>query len=112
MRTAVTALLRNAIEAAPSGGWARVRLELSEPQMVHVVVEDSGPGPDERACEHMFDPFFSGRSAGRGRGLGLPTAWRLALEHGGSVRHATPPGGPTRFILTIPHHAASRDCAA
>jgi signal transduction histidine kinase len=50
----------------------------------------------------MFDPFFSGRSAGRGRGLGLPTAWRLAREHGGDVRHVPHPDGPTRFVLALP----------
>jgi nitrogen-specific signal transduction histidine kinase len=50
----------------------------------------------------MFDPFFSGRQAGRGRGLGLPTAWRLIREHGGDVRFQEFPQGPTRFILTLP----------
>ena len=50
--------------------------------------------------EHLFDPFYSGRKAGRGRGLGLPTAWRLARQHGGDVRFAG--AEPTRFVLTLP----------
>jgi two-component system, NtrC family, sensor kinase len=104
VRTAVTSLLRNAIEAAPVDGWARLALEQSEPGAVTVVVEDSGPGPDPAHRPFLFDPFFSGRSAGRGRGLGLPLAWRLATLQGGEVKLDTeqPSGGPTRFLLRLP----------
>jgi signal transduction histidine kinase len=52
--------------------------------------------------EHLFDPFFSGRSAGRGRGLGLPTAWRLARNNGGDVVFAGTSGEATRFVLSLP----------
>jgi signal transduction histidine kinase len=70
---------------------------------LQVAVEDSGPGPDASIRTSLFDPFFSGRSAGRGRGLGLPTAWRLARQQGGDVQLEPPrPGEPTRFILTLP----------
>jgi len=67
-----------------------------------MIVEDSGTGPTQAQREHLFDPFYSGRQAGRGRGLGLPTAWRLAREHGGDVRFDSVSGGPTRFILSLP----------
>jgi signal transduction histidine kinase len=106
IRTALTCLLQNAVEAAPSGpesdGWASIRLIDAGPATVEVVVEDNGAGPALPQREHLFDPFYSGRPAGRGRGLGLPTAWRLARQHGGDVRFSRPPGGPTRFVLTLP----------
>jgi len=69
---------------------------------VSVVVEDSGPGPTALDREHLFDPFYSGRRAGRGSGLGLPTAWQLARQHGGDVRFDASETGPTRFVLTLP----------
>ena len=51
----------------------------------------------------LFDPFYSGRTAGRGRGLGLPIAWRLAHLQGGDVRLDPPRRHePTRFVLTLP----------
>jgi signal transduction histidine kinase len=100
--TALACLLRNAIEAAPSEGWAGIRLESQVRDRLEVVVEDNGTGPAPAQREHLFDPFYSGRSAGRGRGLGLATAWRLAREQGGDVRFDSPPGGPTRFILSLP----------
>jgi signal transduction histidine kinase len=100
--TALECLLRNAVEAAPADGWARIRLEHPSPVCLEVIVEDSGPGPGPAERERLFDPFYSGRQAGRGRGLGLPTAWRLARENGGDVSFRWPSGGPTRFVLTLP----------
>lgn len=105
VRVAMACLVRNAIEAAPADGWAR--LVLVPPAAgcpLEVVIEDSGPGPEPAHRPHLFDPFFSGRSAGRGRGLGLPISWRLARQQGGDVRlETTAPGQPTRFVLSLPH---------
>jgi signal transduction histidine kinase len=115
VRTTLACLLRNAVEAAPSepecDGWASIRLAPPCDGWIEVVVEDSGPGPTEPQREHLFDPFFSGRAAGRGRGLGLPTAWRLARQHGGDVRFNRPAGGPTRFLLTLPYQVGQNGLA-
>ncbi len=105
--TALACLLRNAIEAAPCEGWAAIRLEPDDASHVQLVIEDSGPGPEPAQREHLFDPFYSGRQAGRGRGLGLPTAWRLAQENGGNVCYAPLPGSPARFVIRLA--AASPD---
>jgi two-component system NtrC family sensor kinase len=110
LRTALTCLLRNAIEAAPADGWASIRLE-TQPGQVEVVVEDSGPELPPTQREHLFDPFYSGRPAGRGTGLGLPTAWSLARQQGGDVFLASQAGEPTRFVLRLPlpaDHTAAR----
>jgi signal transduction histidine kinase len=103
LKTALTCLLRNAIEAAPPDGWAGLRVT-GAGDWIEILAEDSGPGPTAAQRDHMFDPFYSGRSAGRGRGMGLPTAWRLAKEHGGDVVYDHRSGGPTRFILRLPRH--------
>ena len=55
-----------------------------------------------RLSKHMFDPFYSGRQAGRGRGLGLPTAWQLARIQGGDVRFEGSTQGRTHFVLSLP----------
>ncbi len=100
LRAVLTALLRNAVEAAPAAGWASLRADGDAVRGLTLTVEDSGPGPSEADREHLFDPFYSGRKAGRGRGLGLPTAWRLARQHGGDVSFCGT--APTRFVLTLP----------
>ncbi|HEY7329648.1 MAG TPA: ATP-binding protein [Gemmataceae bacterium] len=104
LRNALSCLLRNAIEAAPTDGWARLVLRRPiDGQTIEVMIEDSGPGPDASLRPHLFDPFFSGRTAGRGRGLGLPIAWRLSQLQGGDVRlEPARRHEPTRFVLTLP----------
>ncbi len=102
LRTVFLAMLRNAMEAAPVGGNVRLLVERRDEGNLEFAVEDNGPGPTPSACEHMFDPFYSGRDAGRGRGLGLSTAWRLAKQHGGEVRFAGHHLGVTRFVATLP----------
>jgi len=101
VRVALGNLVRNAIQAAPDGGWVRISGALLNDRL-EIAVEDTGPGPDPAVVEHLFDPFFSGRQAGRGRGLGLSTAWRLAREQGGDVRYEPRSTGTTCFILTLP----------
>jgi len=104
-QVALRCLLRNALEAAPPEGWAAVRAH-ADGDAVELLVEDSGPGPSAADREHLFDPFYSGRKAGRGPGLGLCTAWRLAREHGGDVRFDAGAAGPTRFTLRLPRGQA------
>ena len=102
LRLALTNLLRNGIEAAPQEGWTSVRVQRSPSGDLVLTVEDNGAGIAEAHREHVFDPFYSGRSAGRGRGLGLSTAWRLARQHGGDVVLDTSAQGVTRFQLILP----------
>jgi signal transduction histidine kinase len=106
LRQALGCLVRNAVEAAGTDGWARLGASLNGEE-IDLWVEDSGPGPAAEQRPHLFDPFYSGRNAGRGKGLGLPVAWRLARQQGGDVRlEPARPGMPTRFVLTLP--AAAR----
>ena len=100
LRSALTAVIRNGIEAATLGGWVRLECTRHEDSL-HFAVEDSGPGLTRDVAAHAFDPFYSGRAAGRGRGLGLSTAWRLANQNGGEI-HFEPTDGPTRFVFTFP----------
>ena len=111
VRQALTCLLRNAVEAAPAESWARIRVVEPVPNaVVEVAVEDGGSGPDPAQRPALFDPFYSGRAAGRGRGLGLPIAWRLARQQGGDVRlDAAGSGQPTRFLLTLPRPSVAEN---
>ncbi|MCS6977978.1 MAG: HAMP domain-containing histidine kinase [Gemmatales bacterium] len=107
LRQALIELLRNAVQAAPSGGWVGYRVTVEDGWAVFTVL-DNGPGFTEEQREHLFDPFYSGRSAGRGKGLGLAKVWRIAQVHGGSVEAFSEPGQATRFELRIPLKRRSR----
>lgn len=106
IQQAVTAVLRNAAEAAPEGGWIRLQVEADDVR-IRFVIEDNGPGLSEEAARHAFDPFYSEKEAGRGRGLGLPLAWRLVRENGGDIVYAPLPDAPGRFLISLPRHCES-----
>ena len=68
-----------------------------------LTVTDTGPGIPPDIRPHIFDPFFSGREAGRGLGLGLSKAWRIINLHGGQIDVESPANQGTTF-----HHRAAR----
>lgn len=98
---AISALIRNALEALKAGGKIEVTLT-SEDDVATIAVQDDGPGiPDEQA-EIVFDPFHSGREAGRGLGFGLTKCWTIAQAHGGDTYVDTAYGPGARIVLEIP----------
>jgi C4-dicarboxylate-specific signal transduction histidine kinase len=56
----------------------------------------------------MFDPFFSGREAGRGLGFGLSKCWRIVTDHGGQVVAERSAGGGAEISIRLP----MPDCTA
>lgn len=102
IKSALVAVMRNGIEAAGRDGWVRIGYRDGEGEFVRFEIEDSGPGLSEATQEHCFDPFYCGRSAGRGRGLGLPIAWQYVRQNGGELCFEATNEGPTRFVLTLP----------
>ena len=96
---AVGVLLRNAIDAVGSSGTVIVRVDATADE-ARVQVADSGPGLSEEARRHAFDPYFSGREAGRGLGLGLCRAYRIACLHDAELSlSGTPVGCAATLVL-------------
>jgi signal transduction histidine kinase len=103
---AVKALVRNALEALVTGGTVSVAVrttpvDASGNSWTEIAVRDSGPGIPPEVRRHLFDPFYSGREAGRGLGFGLAKCWRIAELHGGEVRVESEPGMGAVFTLRL-----------
>jgi signal transduction histidine kinase len=97
---ALKAVLKNSLEALDEGGEIHMRA-IYESSVVTIVVNDTGPGIPPAVRPHLFDPYYSGREAGRGLGLGLCKCWRIMDEHGGRVEVGTPASGAEfRLVLT------------
>ncbi|MCA9017829.1 MAG: HAMP domain-containing histidine kinase, partial [Planctomycetaceae bacterium] len=67
-------LILNSLNVLEPGGQIRIvaeELNVTANQSLHIRVIDDGPGLTEQEREHLFDPFFSARQAGRGLGFGL-----------------------------------------
>jgi len=69
---------------------------------VQIIVRDDGCGMTPDVVEHAIDPFFSHRQAGRGRGLGLSRAYRLAEINGGKWRIDSSPNAGTSVVVELP----------
>jgi signal transduction histidine kinase len=81
---AVKAVLKNSLEALGEDGRITLRLEADE-EAATIAISDTGPGIPPEVRQHLFDPYFSGREAGRGLGLGLSKCWRIVDLHGGTI---------------------------
>ncbi|MFM9058253.1 MAG: sensor histidine kinase [Planctomycetaceae bacterium] len=103
---ALRLLMVNALEAVAAGGRVTLAADRRDdhdaPPQCEVVVADDGPGMAADTLRRAFDPFFSGREAGRGIGLGLPKAWRLIEANGGRITVDSGPGRGTRVSLLLP----------
>ena len=101
----ISELLRNSLEWMENGGRISLRAEPAEcPQgpMAQIVIEDEGQSFLEEHQEHLFDPFFCGRQAGRGLGFGLPKCWRIVSNHHGRIGIASLPEKGTRITILWP----------
>lgn len=84
----ISSLVQNSLDALSEGGSIRVSARTvleCEQQFALLEVADDGPGLSETDREHLFDPFYSGRQAGRALGFGLSKCWRIVTMHGGRI---------------------------
>ena len=101
LTVALRAVVLNSLQALTAGGRVEIVVE-SATEYVVFRVSDNGPGLSEQAKKHMFDPYYSGREAGRGLGLGLSKCWRIVELHGGTVEVASEIGKGATITLHLP----------
>ena len=99
---AIKALIVNSIQAIGSGGEIRVQIWKPDDGVIGICVADNGCGIEDDAVEQIFDPFYSGREAGRGLGFGLSKVWRIVELHGGEVKFESDENWASRFTIRIP----------
>lgn len=92
----------NAIDAMDHGSG---RLTISARKAnretgVLIAVTDNGAGIEQRDLPHVFDPYFTGKSAGTG--LGLAIVHNILEAHAGTVSVESTPGEGTTFTLFFP----------
>jgi len=101
--TVLGAIVKNALEAVPENGVVSLAIR-ADTTDVEISIADNGPGISPEVRDHLFDPFYSGRQAGRGLGMGLSKAWRIVTLHGGTIDVQSKPGKETVFRIRLPRY--------
>jgi signal transduction histidine kinase len=92
-------LIRNSLEAMPTGGELTIGTWHQNGQ-AQLRVSDRGQGMNEEQLRHVFTPFFTTKSGGTG--LGLTLVQQIAIEHGGHVECESQVGKGTTFTIYLP----------
>jgi signal transduction histidine kinase len=116
LETAILNLVSNARDAMPEGGrlliesgmaevdeaQARQLVDVAPGPYVTIAVTDNGAGMSPELARRAFDPFFSTKRGGKGRGLGLSTVEGFAAQSGGCVTLASALGKGTTVTIYLP----------
>lgn len=80
-------LIENAAEAAQKSEvpWFRVEVQALDADTLRVRLLDSGEGVPEEVRDKIFQPFFTTKEVGQGRGVGLSLAMSIIDSHGGRL---------------------------
>jgi signal transduction histidine kinase len=115
LKVVLSELVRNSLDAVPpSTGDIRISVAATtidgRPFAV-TIVSDNGRGLSETERAHLFDPFYSGRDAGRGLGFGLCKCWRIVGNHGGWIDVESNLGVGTTFRVFWPGWDSAAEAA-
>ena len=104
-------LVKNAVEAMPSGGKLTVVTRMSDlftsvqadgkkHRLMVAKVHDTGAGIKPEHLQDIFAPFFTTKD--RGVGLGLALSYQIVQEHLGTIRVESQEGEGTTFSVYLP----------
>jgi two-component system cell cycle sensor histidine kinase/response regulator CckA len=80
---------------------ARNHPEIDPREYVWLTVRESGVGMDARTREHVFEPYFTAKSAGFSAGLGLPVVYGIVNQLGGAIAVDSEVGHGTSFTIAL-----------
>jgi len=116
LRQAISNLVTNAADAVPNQGTIAITLESIERDdqtMLHILVEDDGPGIPPEYRGHLFEPFFTTKQD-VGTGLGLWLTKGIVERHGGGIEARSRADGKpgAAFSIVLPCSSNSPRAAA
>ena len=108
LRAVAANLVSNAVKYSPDRGMISLALRREGGEVVFDI-GDAGPGIPAEDRDRIFDWFYKGGDAHRGRlrgsGLGLAIAREFVLAHGGRIEVLQESGPGAHFRVTLPSGA-------
>jgi signal transduction histidine kinase len=92
---------QHAMREAHTGGVLSISVKPTATG-VRIEVKDDGPGIPPEDLPRIFNPFFTTKQPGDGRGLGLSVAHSIVTEHGGRIWAENIPEGGAVFTIDLP----------
>ena len=92
---------QHAMREARTGGILSISVKATATG-VRIEVKDDGPGIPREHLPRIFNPFFTTKQPGDGRGLGLSVAHSIVTEHGGRIWAENIPDGGAVFTIDLP----------
>ena len=92
---------QHAMVEAHGGGVLTIKTTMVE-SGVRIEVGDDGPGIPPEHLPRIFNPFFTTKQPGDGRGLGLSVAHSIVTEHGGRMWAENRSDGGALFTIDLP----------
>lgn len=102
MELVLLSMASNACDAMPEGGSFSVGVSRTGTGTLVMTVEDTGSGIAPQHLEHVFEPFYTTKSAENGTGLGLSMARDVILRAGGDITVCSTRGKGTTFFVNLP----------
>ncbi len=103
-------LMKNAADAMPAGGKLTITARCTE-GWAAVSFADTGNGVPSDVIQHIFEPFYSTKPAGRGTGLGLSICRNIVERAGGCIEAKNRDEGGAIFMVTMPTWSEGRTAA-
>ena len=102
LRSAITNLIINAMQAIDGGGGKLTIALASEDsgRRTRIEVTDTGRGIVPEDIAKIFEPYYSTKETGTG--LGLAIVKKAVDDHGGTISVKSRPGEGTTFTITLP----------
>lgn len=86
-----------------------IRTLLVDGKWVQIRIADNGKGIDSDAIAKIYDPFYTTKPIGYGKGLGLAIAYQIIQSHEGYLHCTSELGRGTEFIIEIPWRSDKSD---
>ncbi|ULT54417.1 HAMP domain-containing histidine kinase [Neobacillus drentensis] len=93
-------ILKNAIEAMPTGGMVWVGCTSTDDGYIKICIKDQGIGMTRAQIDRLGSPFYSLKESGTG--LGMMVSYQIVRSFKGKIQVNSEEGKGTEFIILLP----------
>jgi PAS domain S-box-containing protein len=99
LKQVIINLIKNGIEAMPTGGTITVETGLSSSKRIFIRITDEGNGIPQEMLDRLGEPFYTTKESGTG--LGLMVCYKIIENHQGELRVESEVGRGTSFEIVL-----------